>query len=49
MSSEILTIQADICKHYQVDHFPSPDDLKVGISLNVKSWFAAYKWSKTST
>lgn len=36
MNEDVLRSQAAKCKQYKVDFFPSPDDLKVGVALNVK-------------
>ena len=34
---DVATTQIDICRRFQVDPVSAPDDLKVGIALNVRT------------
>ena len=37
MSNDIQAAQKTLCKHYKTSYCPSPDNLKVGIALNVRN------------
>jgi hypothetical protein len=36
MTSDVEKLQHEVCKRFRVPHVPSPANLKVGISLNVR-------------